>query len=113
MRSWAVIDLDRLAANYRAIARAAGPAVTLLNVVKANAYGHGGIAVCRALEAAGAAHFAVSSLDEAAALRAGGSKAALVVLNGLEPGETAEAAALNAQPFVSNSSSTSKPGAAT
>ena len=102
MRSWAVIDIDRLVANYRAIVRAAGPAVTLLNVVKANAYGHGGIAVCRALEAAGASHFAVSSLDEAAALRAGGSKAALIVLNGLEPGEAAEAAALNAQPFVNN-----------
>ena len=102
MRSWAVIDLDRLVANYRAIARAAGPAVTLLNVVKANAYGHGAAAVCRALEAAGASHFAVSSLDEAAALRAGGNKAALVVLNGLEQAETAEAAALNAQPFVNN-----------
>ncbi len=100
MRSWAVIDLDRLAANYRAAAEAAGPEVTLLNVVKADAYGHGAAAVCRALEAAGAAHFAVSSLDEAAALRAAGCTAALVVLNGLERGEAADAAALNLQPML-------------
>ncbi len=100
MRSWAVIDLDRLVANYRALSRAAGPAVTLLNVVKADAYGHGSAAVCRALAAAGATHFAVSSLDEAAALRAAGCNAALVVLNGLDRGESAEAAALNLQPML-------------
>ena len=100
MRSWAVIDLDRLVANYRAVSRAAGPAVTLLNVIKADAYGHGSAAVCRALEAAGAAHFAVSNLDEAAALRNAGSKAALVVLNGLEQREAPDAAALGAQPFL-------------
>ncbi len=100
MRSWAVIDLDRLVANYRAILRAAGPGVTLLNVIKANAYGHGSVAVCRALEAAGAAHFAVSSLDEAATLRAAGSKTTLVVLNSLDREELSAAAALNVQPFL-------------
>lgn len=100
MRSWAVIDLGQLVANYRALSRLAGPEVTLLNIVKANAYGHGSVAVCRALESAGATHFAVSSLDEAVAIRSGGCNTAVVVLNGLTHEEISDAAALDLQPVL-------------
>ena len=44
-------------------------------VVKADAYGHGAVPVARALVAAGADGLCVATLDEALALRAGGSRA--------------------------------------
>ena len=52
--SEAVIDLNALGANLRAVRGLLQPGVALLAVVKANAYGHGSIEVSRALVAAGA-----------------------------------------------------------
>ena len=40
-RTWAEIDLDALAHNYRRLRRHIGPDVRFLGVVKADAYGHG------------------------------------------------------------------------
>ena len=48
------VDLDRLVANYRAIAAHVAPA-RVMPILKANAYGHGLVEVARALERATAA----------------------------------------------------------
>ena len=70
-RTWAEIDLDALAHNYRqACGGMIGPGVRYLGVVKADAYGHGAVQVARKLEELGADYLAVSSLDEARELRA-------------------------------------------
>ena len=53
MRTHAVIDLQRLAANYRKIRAAVGVSVAVLPVVKADAYGHGAVEIARTLSAAG------------------------------------------------------------
>ena len=42
MRTWAEIDLDALAHNYRALRSNLEPGCRFVGVVKANAYGHGG-----------------------------------------------------------------------
>ena len=76
----AVIDVGRLAANYRAVA-AAVP-VPIMPVVKADAYGHGAIPVAQKLVAAGAPMLAVAYVEEAAALRAGGLTVPIVVMAG-------------------------------
>ena len=39
-RTWAEIDLDALAHNYRTLRDRVGPEVKFLGVVKADAYGH-------------------------------------------------------------------------
>jgi alanine racemase len=78
--AWLSIDLDALASNLAVIRRLAGPDVPVHPVVKADAYGHGALPVARALEAAGADGFCVATYDEAAALRAGGIQAPLLVL---------------------------------
>ena len=57
---WAEIDLDALLNNYRFIRRTVGGDVCA--VLKADAYGHGALAVADALRAAGCAAFAVSCL---------------------------------------------------
>ena len=62
-RTWAEIDLDALAHNYRMLRAHVGPAVKFLGVVKADGYGHGAIQVSRTLEALGADYLAVSSID--------------------------------------------------
>ena len=80
------IDLDALAANYRAIRDQVAPA-HVAGVVKADGYGLGSIPVVRTLLAQGCQHFFVAMLGEAEALMPVIDGAAtLYVLNGLQPG---------------------------
>ena len=46
--------MSQIEANFRAIRKLAGAGVTVMPVVKADAYRHGAVEVSRALEAAGA-----------------------------------------------------------
>ena len=84
-RTWAEIDLDALAHNYRQARARTGPGVKYLGVVKADAYGHGAIQVSRKLEALGADYLAVSSLDEAEELRRAGIRAPILILGHTPP----------------------------
>ena len=84
-RTWAEIDLDALAHNYRRARELTGPGVRYLGVVKADAYGHGAIQVAEHLEKLGADYLAVSSLDEARELRHGGINAPILILGHTPP----------------------------
>ncbi len=75
----AVIDLDAIRGNVRAVARATSPA-SVIAVVKANAYGHGAVMVAETAIAAGAAMLAVSAVDEGIELREAGITADILVL---------------------------------
>ena len=79
-RTWAEIDLDTLARNYRTLKAHIGDDVKFLGVVKADAYGHGSVQVSRCLEEAGADYLAVSSIDEAMELRVGGITMPILIL---------------------------------
>ena len=89
-RTWAEIDLDALAHNYRQARRLIGPGVRYLGVVKADAYGHGALQVSRQLEELGADYLAVSSLDEARELRQGGLSLPILILGHTPPEMTAQ-----------------------
>ena len=80
-RTWAEIDLDALAYNYRALRQRVGADVKFLGVVKADA-----VQVSRTLQELGADYLAVSSIDEAAELRSGGITMPILIL-GHTPGE--------------------------
>ena len=84
-RTWAEVDLDALAHNYRQARRMIGAGVRYLGVVKADAYGHGAVQVGRKLEALGADYLAVSSLDEARELRHGGISMPILILGHTQP----------------------------
>ena len=84
-RTWAEIDLDALAHNYRQARKRIGPNVKYLGVVKADAYGHGALQVAKKLEELGADYLAVSSLDEARELRHGGVSAPILILGHTPP----------------------------
>ena len=79
-RTWAEIDLDALAHNYRTLRDRVGPEVKFLGVVKADAYGHGAIQVSRTLQTLGADYLAVSSIDEATELRCNGITMPILIL---------------------------------
>ena len=91
-RTWAEIDLDALANNYRRVREAADPKARVCCVVKADGYGHGALRISAELQSLGADWFAVSNLEEALQLRRGGIERPILVL-GFTPPE--EAAALS------------------
>jgi alanine racemase len=64
----AVIDLGAVRHNVRHLAETVTPA-RIMAVVKADAYGHGAVAVARAALDGGAEWLGVADLDEAIALR--------------------------------------------
>ena len=79
-RSWAEIDLNSIEHNYRAIRAALPEGCRFLGVVKADAYGHGALAVAHRLQTVGADYLAVSCLDEALELRQGGVTMPILIL---------------------------------
>ena len=75
----AEIHLDRLIRNYRKIDGLVGDAV-VMPVVKANAYGHGAVPVCKALQKEGVTFLAVFTIGEAIELRENGIDADILIL---------------------------------
>jgi alanine racemase len=67
--TWAEIDLDALAANFRAVRRRVGSEVGVMAVVKADAYGHGAVGCARRLAAEGVNWFGVALPEEGMELR--------------------------------------------
>ena len=86
-RTSAHIDLNALEENYRSIAALVGPGVTLLPVIKADAYGHGAVRAGLRLQSIGAGYLAVASIDEAMELRKNGVSCPILVLSGVMPWE--------------------------
>src|ERR1700676_4971064 len=86
----ATVDTAALRHNLQVVRRWA-PKSRVMAVVKANAYGHGLVAVARALEAADA--LAVARVDEGLTLRAAGIDSPTVLLEGVFDREQLDAAA--------------------
>ena len=89
-RTWAEIDLDALAHNYRALRALTPEGCKFLGLVKANAYGHGAVPVAKKLETLGCDMLAVACLAEAAQLRQAGITLPILCL-GYTPVEETEA----------------------
>lgn len=79
-RCWARVDLGALRHNLDQVHRHA-PGTRVMAALKANAYGHGAVAVVRALDRADS--FAVATLAEAIELRQHGVTRPIVLLGGL------------------------------
>ena len=88
----ATIDVQALRRNLDAV-RARAPHSRVMAVIKANAYGHGLVAVAQALDGADA--FAVARVDEGLALRAAGITKPVILLEGVFEREQLELAAAN------------------
>ena len=78
-RTWAEINLDALAHNYRLL-RGLAPEARFLGVVKADAYGHGAVPIAKKLQELGADMLAVACLAEAVELREAGVEIPILCL---------------------------------
>src|SRR3989338_4314985 len=83
--TWAEINLRNLDYNFRLIKKLVGPKVKILVPVKADAYGHGIIAISKRLEKLGADYLGVASIDEGIILRENGIKKPILVLSPIFP----------------------------
>ncbi|HEX8940499.1 MAG TPA: alanine racemase [Candidatus Limnocylindrales bacterium] len=92
--AWLRIDLERLVANLALLRATLPPGTRVEPVVKADAYGHGAVAVAHALAAAGADGFCVATFDEAVELRRSGLRAPILVLYPVPPEVVVTAARL-------------------
>jgi alanine racemase len=85
-------DLDAVRHNARVLRDIAG--ARLMAVLKADAYGHGAALTARAAMEGGAAWLALATLEEAAALRACGIEAPILLLGYVAPEQMRAAVAL-------------------
>ncbi|MCA1570449.1 MAG: alanine racemase [Chloroflexi bacterium] len=98
-RAWVEIDHAAIRLNLDLIRRSAG-AARVIGVVKANAYGHGAVAVARTLVGTGVESLAVATVDEAIELREAGIDVPLLVLWGIGPDEASIVADQALEPIV-------------
>jgi alanine racemase len=75
----AEVHLDRLRRNYKTLTSSVRPDQFLCAMVKADAYGHGDVAVSRCLESVGCQTFGVALVEEGIRLRQGGIKGTVLV----------------------------------
>jgi len=87
--TWAEIDLDALADNFRLIREHVGPAVKVMAAVKGDAYGHGALQCARRLEAEGVDWFGVALPEEGIDLRDSGITRPVLCLGGFWAGQEA------------------------
>jgi alanine racemase len=89
----AIVDLDVIEGNVRALRAALPETSQLMAVVKADGYGHGAPWVARAALQAGAALLGVATVGEGRDLRAYGIQAPIVLLGSIDAAEAAAACA--------------------
>lgn len=71
-RTWAEINLDEFAHNFKILKNILNPNAKFLGVIKANAYGHGMIQCAKKLQECGADWLAVAAVTEGVELRRNG-----------------------------------------
>jgi alanine racemase len=97
------IDLDALAANWRALDKASASGVQTAAVVKADAYGLGAARVARTLAHAGARRFFVAVAEEGAGLRQSlGPGPQICILSGHMSGDTEMVHDLDLTPMLNS-----------
>lgn len=88
--AWVELDLEVLCRNVAAIRAVLGGNTEIIQVVKANAYGHGMTAVARKAFDCGVRWFLVARMDEAVTLRDAIPDARILLLGAVWPEDLAE-----------------------
>lgn len=101
LRTWAEVDLDAIRENFLAVKSRLPKYMKILVTVKANAYGHGALAVANLLKDQ-ADYFALAAMDEAVQLRQAGITTPILVLGPVMPADYPRAARCNVALTVSS-----------
>jgi len=99
--TWVEISLSKLRRNYERIRRLAGHR-KVMAVIKADAYGHGAVAVARCLAGCGVNWFGLATVEEALELRSAGIKQPILLLGGLYMSDPADLIEYQITPSVSS-----------
>jgi alanine racemase len=102
VKSWVEVSERRLTANYRLLAETAGAGVSVLGVVKADAYGHGAEICAPVLARAGAEWLGVTDAAEGIAVRGalGAADGRVLVMSGLLEDEAEDVVRHSLTPVV-------------
>ena len=95
IRTWVEIDLSAVRDNVQAIRGLIGPDRKILAVLKADAYGHGAVALARVVADAGVTRIAVANYAEGMELRESGIACPIHILGISMPEEVAPALKAN------------------
>lgn len=85
VRAWAEINLDHLRHNAEELKWILSSRTNMMAVVKADAYGHGGVEVTKELNRVGINHFAVAEIGEGIRLRKNGVRGEILILGYTAP----------------------------
>ena len=101
-RSWVEVDLDNFTKNWSEMKRLVGPDCRIMQVVKADAYGHGAIEISNVALKNGASLLGVANADEGIQLRISGITAPILILSPSTGSEIDEIIKYNLIPSVSD-----------
>jgi len=101
-RSWVEVDLDHFTHNWNELRRLVGPSIQILQVVKADAYGHGAIEISNMALQNGASWLGVANADEGVQLRVSGITAPILILSPSMESEISEIIKYRLIPSVSD-----------
>lgn len=99
--TWVEISLPKLRRNLARVQELAGSRRTMA-VIKADAYGHGAVAVSKCLAACGVDWFGVATVEEALELRAAGIEKPILLLGGLYMSDPAHLIEYRLTPSISS-----------
>jgi alanine racemase len=97
---WADVDLGAITHNVALLRERAGRPVRILAALKANAYGHGIVAVAQHLESIGVDGIATANLDDALAVRRSGLSLPILMYGSALPGGLALLVANDLTPSI-------------
>jgi alanine racemase len=100
-RSWVEVDLDNFIGNLQEIKKSIGPQIDFMQIVKADAYGHGAIEISNVALKNGARMLGVANADEGVQLRVSGIEAPIVILGPSIEAEIEEIIKYNLTPSIS------------
>ncbi|MEG4169456.1 MULTISPECIES: alanine racemase [unclassified Microcoleus] len=92
-RAWVEIDLAALTHNVKQLKKLLSPHTELMAVVKADAYGHGAVAVSQTALQAGASWLGVATIPEGIELREAGIEAPILLLGATHTAQQVKAIA--------------------
>jgi alanine racemase len=98
--TWLEVDLGAIGGNSRLIKARVGERVQVLVSLKADAYGHGALAVARTVLRNGADWLGVATVSEAAPVRAAGVSASILIFGYTAPWQAREAIRLDLRATV-------------
>jgi alanine racemase len=86
-QNWVEIDRSDFHFNLKKIKEYIAKDTKIMVVIKANAYGHGGVALAKEAQGAGVAWIGISSLEEGIQFREAGIKSNILILGNIFPFE--------------------------